>query len=62
LFILGINGSANSDGSTAYLLKEALTTARDYGAETELLHAAEILNDIDTPFCELCSASCFACG
>ena len=32
MFILGINGSANSDGSTAYLLKEALTTARDYGA------------------------------
>jgi multimeric flavodoxin WrbA len=63
LFILGINGSANSDGSTAYLLKEALTTARDYGAETELLHAAEILNDIDTPFCELCSASCEgSCG
>lgn len=63
MLILGINGSANCDGSTAFLLNEALATARNSGAETELLHAAEILNDIDTPFCELCSATCEgSCG
>lgn len=58
MLILGINGSPNHDGNTAYLLKEALKVAKDSGAETKLLHVADILQDLDSPFCELCSSSC----
>jgi multimeric flavodoxin WrbA len=58
LFILGINGSPNHDGNTAFLLKEALAAARESTVETELLHVADILNGIDSPFCELCSSTC----
>lgn len=58
MFILGINGSPNHDGNTAFLLKEALAAARESTVETELLHVADILNGIDSPFCELCSSTC----
>lgn len=58
MLILGINGSANKDGNTAFLLEEALAAARKTGAETKLLHVVDILDDLDSPFCELCSSPC----
>lgn len=63
MLILGINGSPNRDGNTAYLLQEALTAARECKAETQLLHVAEALEGLDFPFCEVCSSPCDgSCG
>ncbi len=58
MFVLGINGSGRRDGNTAFLLQEALAEARRLGAETELLHVAEILAGLPVPFCESCSTPC----
>ncbi|MGD0154335.1 MAG: flavodoxin family protein [Thermacetogeniaceae bacterium] len=60
MLITAINGSPNRDGNTALLLREALATARELGAETRLLNAAEVLADLDQPFCEACSNPCNA--
>lgn len=63
MFILGINGSPNQDGNTAFLLREGLSVARELGAKTQLIQVAEILDDLTSPFCEVCTTSCDAsCG
>ncbi len=56
LLIAAINGSPNRDGNTALLLREALSAAGAQGAETRLIKAAEVLADLDLPFCDNCSA------
>ncbi|MGB4505481.1 MAG: flavodoxin family protein, partial [Syntrophaceticus sp.] len=50
--------SPNHDGSTAFLLQEALEETRKSGADTDLLHVVDILKEMDFPFCELCSSPC----
>ncbi len=63
MFILGINGSPNKDGNTAYLLQEGLAVARELGAETQLIHVSEALAGLEVPFCENCSSPCEgSCG
>lgn len=56
--IVGINGSPQTDGSTAYLLTIGLEQAHKLGAETELIHVAQILKNLNTPFCTNCSYPC----
>lgn len=58
MLIVGINGSPNRDGNTVFLLQEALAVAEKAGAETKLLHVKEILDDLESLFCELCSSPC----
>ena len=58
MLIVGINGSPNQDGNTVFLLQEALAVAEKAGAETKMLHVKEILDDLESPFCELCSSPC----
>lgn len=60
MLIAAINGSPNRDGNTALLLREALSAAGAQGAETRLIKAAEVLADLDLPFCDNCSAPCNA--
>jgi multimeric flavodoxin WrbA len=60
LLIAAINGSPNKDGNTALLLRSALSVAEELGAETRLINAAEVLADLDMPFCESCSTPCNA--
>ncbi len=60
MLITAINGSPNHDGNTSLLLREALAAARELGAETRLLNVAEVLADLDQPFCEVCSNPCNA--
>ena len=60
MLIIGLNGSPAKDGNTAYLLKEALSEIRELGAETELIHCAEALKGLKTPFCLACSSPCSA--
>jgi multimeric flavodoxin WrbA len=60
LLIAAINGSPNQDGNTALLLREALSVAGELGAETRLINAAEVLADLDKPFCDNCCTPCVA--
>ena len=60
MLIAAINGSPNQDGNTVLLLREALTIAGELGAETRLINVAEVLADLDQPFCENCSVPCNA--
>ncbi|MDN5365336.1 MAG: hypothetical protein PWP44_539 [Thermacetogenium sp.] len=63
MLILGINGSPNRNGNTAFLLRESLAAAAEMGAETQLLQVAEIIAELDSPFCELCASPCDgSCG
>ena len=41
VFVLGINGSPHKDGTTAPLVKNFLSSAKKYGAETELVNLVE---------------------
>ncbi|PKM89766.1 MAG: flavodoxin family protein [Firmicutes bacterium HGW-Firmicutes-12] len=58
MYIIGINGSPNKEGNTAYLLNNGLAIARELGAETEIIHAAEVLKEVKEPFCTVCSNPC----
>ena len=51
--IIAVNGSPRKKGNTAEVLTHALKGAQDAGAETELIHLA----DLDFSGCK----SCFAC-
>lgn len=56
--IVGINGSPKKNGNTAKLLNVALEKAKEIGADIELIHASEFLNELAVPFCVDCSAPC----
>lgn len=59
MLIIGINGSPDSDGNTAFLLKRVLSTSETLGAQTQLLHAAALVGGTGgTPFCTVCSNPC----
>ena len=56
--VIGLNGSPREKGSTAYLLDRALKTARQEGAEAELIHLQPLLQEQKYPFCRACSSPC----
>lgn len=58
LLITAINGSPNRNGNTNLLLREALSTAEKSGAQIKLINAAEVLDDLDLPFCNNCVYPC----
>ncbi|AEG59443.1 flavodoxin family protein [Desulforamulus ruminis] len=58
MLIVGLNGSPNADGNTAFLLKEALRAAEELGAETKLVQVAEIVITADPLFCDACTTPC----
>jgi len=58
MFIVGINGSPNLDGSTAALVKESLKAAEEMGAKTQIINVSQCLEDLKQPFCEVCSSPC----
>lgn len=58
MLILGINGSPRRQGNTAALLQQALETAAAQGAATKLINVAEILDQLQTPFCRACATPC----
>ncbi|NLK52410.1 MAG: flavodoxin family protein [Syntrophomonadaceae bacterium] len=60
MLIIGLNGSPNKEGNTAYLLKEALSEVRSLGADTELIHCTQVLKGLKHPFCLSCSSPCSA--
>jgi len=60
MFIVGINGSPNKKGNTAFMLKTALEEAGAHGARTAVVHVADVLTGITQPFCVHCSTPCDA--
>ena len=58
LLIVGINGSPNKNGNTAFLLEKGLKAAAENGAATTMIHAAEALKYFTVPFCTACSTPC----
>ncbi len=60
MFIVGINGSPNKKGNTAFMLKTALEAAGALRARTAVIHIADALTGISQPFCVHCSTPCDA--
>lgn len=60
MFIVGINGSPNKKGNTAFMLKTALEAAEAAGARTAVIHVADSLAGTGQPFCVYCSMPCDA--
>lgn len=58
MLILGLNGSPNTDGNTVYMLNKALDAAAEMGAETKLIHVAELVETADKLFCDACTNPC----
>ena len=58
MLIIGLNGSPNKKGNTAFLLEEALDEIRSLGVAAELVHCSEALKGQKHPFCLHCSAPC----
>jgi multimeric flavodoxin WrbA len=58
MLIVAINGSPNKDGNTVFLLNQVLEEAKRNGAEVELLHVIDALEDQDKPYCDACSSPC----
>jgi len=58
MLIVGLNGSPNKQGNTFNLLKVALAEAQALGAQVETIQVSECLEEIDHPFCVVCSSPC----
>ena len=58
MFIIGLNGSPNKRGNTAFLLDTALKAAEEEGAKTETIFVQEVLNKLKRPFCTACETPC----
>lgn len=58
MFILGLNGSSNREGNTAFMLQTGLEAIREAGVETKLIHVADALKGVKNPFCTSCSNPC----
>lgn len=60
MLIAGINGSPNKDGNTKFLLRRVLDKTESLGAKSIILETGELLNDVKSPFCTVCSNPCSA--
>lgn len=58
MLVIGLNGSPNKNGNTAFLLNAAGETVREMGAEFELIQASEALKGVRLSFCSACSSPC----
>ena len=58
MLILGLNGSPNVNGGTAFLINRILEKATENGAQTQLINIPEAIVSAKTPFCTVCSNPC----
>lgn len=58
MLIVGVNGSPDREGSTAFLVAEVLKGCRELGARTELIQVMDALEDQERPYCVACSTPC----
>lgn len=58
MLIVGLNGSPDRKGNTAYLLELVLGRCRELGATTELIDVMEALKGQERPYCIACATPC----
>lgn len=58
MFIVGINGSPDREGNTAYLVGEVLKACLKLGADTGLIHVMDALEGQERPYCIACGSPC----
>lgn len=58
MLIVGINGSPNRKGNTAYLLNVALDAAKAKGANVQVIQVMDALKGQERPYCIACSSPC----
>lgn len=58
MLILGLNGSPQKAGNTVLLLQEALKAAAQLGAQVELIHIVDGIEEADVPYCNQCCDPC----
>lgn len=58
LLVVGLNGSPHQEGNTAALLLQALDAVAAHGCKTRVIHCAQSLKSIATPFCQGCDPRC----
>lgn len=58
MLIVGINGSPNREGETAFLVAEVLKACRALGANTEFLQVMDALENQEQPYCVACGTPC----
>ncbi len=58
MLIVGINGSPNRSGNTAFLVEEILKQCASFGAETAIIHVMDALKGQERPYCVECATPC----
>ena len=58
MLIVGINGSPDREGNTAYLVGEVLKACRELGADTGLIQVMDALEGQERPYCIACGSPC----
>ncbi len=58
MYIVGLNGSPNKQGSTSFLVEKVLEECSKLGAQTTLLDIGVIMNEQKNGYCTVCSNPC----
>ncbi|MBN2168555.1 MAG: flavodoxin family protein [Actinobacteria bacterium] len=58
MLIVGINGSPDGEGNTAYILNRVLTVCKSKGADTEVINVMNALEGQKWPYCKACGSPC----
>lgn len=58
MLVVGVNGSPNRYGETAYLVDQVLKACAELGATTEMLHVMDALEEQEEPYCVACGTPC----
>lgn len=58
MLILGVNGSPNLQGNTAFMVDLALQEVKNLGGETAIIQVNDVLDTMSSPFCTDCSKPC----
>ncbi len=58
MLIVGINGSPDRAGSTAFLLNAVLSRCAELGARTEVIHVMDALEGQENAYCAACATPC----
>jgi multimeric flavodoxin WrbA len=58
MLIIGVQGSPNLKGNTAFMIDLALKEAERLGAEVKRIDVEQVLKTMESPFCTDCSKPC----
>lgn len=58
MYIVGLNGSPNKNGSTSFLVGKVLEECAKLGSQTTLFDMGEIMNEQKNSYCTVCSNPC----